>query len=131
MKLLFLSEQDTITKTVFIFLTLLLGGVLFANGSLASENCSEYSETPALCNACCNPENTQSHCHNQCSHPIDLPRVALISNGNIHSDIFGLETITSKVSGLIPEPHLSPLCISNEKTYTSTPIFLQNESFLI
>jgi hypothetical protein len=131
MKLLFHNKQDISLKVVFLFLLLLLSGILFVNGSIAFENCREYSETPALCDTCCNPENTQRHCHNQCSLPIDLPKVALVSNGSVHSDTFDLAAIQSKISGRIPEPELNPLFISNEKTYTSPPIFLQNESFLI
>ena len=131
MKLIFHSKQDVIVKSAFIFLALVLSGILFVNGSIASDNCREYSETQALCNACCNPENTQSHCHNQCSLPINLPKVALISNGSVHSDTFGFTAIPFKISGRIPEPQLDPLFISNKKTYPSPPIFLQNESFLI
>ena len=131
MKLLFHSKQDVIVKSVFVFLALLLSGVLFVNGSIASEHCGKYSETPELCSACCNPEYFQSHCHNQCSLPIDLPNFALVSNGSLYSDTFDLAAIQSKISDRIPEPELNPLFISNEKTYTSPPIFLQNESFLI
>lgn len=139
MKRKFDNKHDTIAKVTFICLALLLCGFLFATGSIASEHCGEYShsgiqsfdESMTVCDVCRNSEHSQKQCHNQCSLPIDLPKVALASNGGAYSDTYSLAVSRVKILGRISNPERNPLINSVEKTCISPPIFLQNESFLI
>lgn len=138
MRYIFHSKQVITTKIVFIFVTL-VSGILFVTGSIAAEDCRQYSHSgiksfdgnSALCNACCNSEASQGQCCNQCSLPIDLPKVALVSNGGMHSDSLGIAAAPVKYYGQIPNAGSNPYIISIEKIYKAPPIFLQNESFLI
>ena len=139
MKRIFDNKHDSIAKVTFIYLALLLSGFLFATGSIASEDCVEYShsgiqsfdENLTVCDVCCNSEHSQKQCRNQCSLPIDLPKVALVSNGGGYSDTHNLAVSPIKNCGCIADPEHGPHSTPIDHTYISPPIFLQNESFLI
>jgi len=130
MKSILYAKQETTAKIVFVFLALLLSGLLFVSESIASESCKQYDGTPALCNACCNPENAQNHCRNICLFLFNLPKIALVSNGTL-SDSLSITTNPGEIDDWTPDSGRKPFFLCIEKTYTSTPIFLQNESFLI
>ena len=133
------QNQDTAVKILFVCLALLLSGVFFVSGSIASEGCTQYSHSATrpfygssiLCNICCNTEHTKKNCRNQCSLPIELPKVAMVSNGGVQSDSSPFIADTIKIHDPINNSGRNTHIISKEKILKSPPIFLQNESFLI
>jgi len=133
------QSQDRAVKILFVCLALLLSGVFFASESIASEDCAQYSHSvirtfygsSILCNACCNTEHSKKNCRSQCSLPIELPKVAVVSNGGIQSDSSPFIADPIKIHDPINNSGRNTHIISKEKTFKFPPIFLQNESFLI
>jgi len=135
----YFQSQDTTIKIIFICLALLLSGVFFVSGSIASEDCGQYSHSAIrpfdgssiLCNACCNTEHSKKNCRNQCSLPIELSKVAVVPNGGVKSDSSLFTAAPVKICDQIHDPERNTHIISIEKSFKFPPIFLQNESFLI
>ena len=139
MKRIIDNNHDSIANVTYIYLALLLSGFLFVTGSIASEDCGEYShsviqtfdENLTVCDVCCNSEQSQKQCRNQCSLPTDLPKFALVSNGGGYSDTYNLAVSPIHNCNWRADPEHSPLSTPIDHTFISPPIFLQNESFLI
>jgi len=133
------QSQDTAIKILFVCLALLLSGVFFVSGTIASEDCTQYSHSAIspfygnsiLCNACCNTEHSQKNCRNQCSLPFELPKVAVVSNGGAQSDSSPFIADPIKIHDPINNSGRNTHIISKEKTFNFPPIFLQKETFLI
>lgn len=133
------SRQEFAIQIAFISLVLLLGGSLFASGAMASEGCGMNShqdmqssgEIMNLSKSCCCLGETECLCHAQSSQPIQVPTVALVSNGGLHSDSYSLTIALIKaVDGMLyPEKGLN--FQSLKKALTSPPLFLLNTSFII
>jgi hypothetical protein len=92
----------------------------------------QYSGKGQLqCFVDCSTGNTHSDCASHCSPPVELPKVAVVSNGGFNSDSFGLTVAPIKAVEDLFVPDGNPSFLSLNKPYVTPPIFLQNQSFLI
>lgn len=132
-------NHNAAIKILLFGLALLLGGGLFASESMAAEHCKpsmhDYIATfdvhSTLCNACSNAQHANNNCRNQCSLPIELPKIAAVSNGGVPSDSFLFAAAHVKIKDWIPDSGRNSHVISTELSFKPLHIFLQNESFLI
>ena len=139
MKKNYFQSHDTAINILIFCLALLLSGVFFVSGAIASEDCEQYSHSAIrsfygnsiLCNACCKTEHSKKNCRNQCSLPIKLPKAAVVSNGGVQSDSSLFTADSIKIHDPINNSGRNTHIISKERTFKFPPIFLQNESFLI
>ena len=133
------KSQHTAIKIPFVCLALLLSGVFFVSGSIPSEDFTQYSHSAIspfygnsiLCNACCNTKHSPKNCLNKCSLPMELPKVAVVSNGGVQSDSFPFTADSIRIHDPINNSGRNTHIISKEKTFKFPPIFLQNETYLI
>ena len=132
-------KREIATKIALISLGLLLSVCLFVTGSIASESCGidshrnmQYSgKGQVQCLDHCSTGNTHNDCASHCSPPVELPKVAVVSNGGFNSDSFGLTVTPIKAVEYLFDPDGNPSFQSLDKPYVTLPIFLQNQSFLI
>jgi hypothetical protein len=133
------SKREIAIKIAFISLVLLLSGSLFASGSMASEGCGmnspqdmhSFSESSNLCRACCDLGDAQCVCHAQCSQPVEMPDVVLVSSGGFHSDSYSLTVSPVKVFDGLLFPEGGPNFLFFKKAVVSPLLFLLNKSFII
>lgn len=138
MKMNSYSKREIAIKIAFISLVLLLSGGLFASGSMASEDCGmnspqdmhSFGESSNLYRACCDLGDAQCVCHAQCSQPVEMPILVLVSSGGFHS-FYSLNLAPVKAFGGLPYPEGGPNVLFSKKAVVSPLLFLLNESFVI
>jgi hypothetical protein len=139
MKMNSYSIRKTAIKAAIISLFFLLSGGLLVSGSMASEGCGMNSpqdtrplgEISNLCKACCDLIDSQCLCRTQCSQPVEMPKVVLVSSGGVHSDNTILTVASAKVFDGMRYPKGGPKCPFSKQVVSSPPLFLMNQSFII
>lgn len=132
-------KREIAIKIAFISLVLLLSGNLFAYTAMASEDCGMnspadmqfFGENSNLCKTCCCLGDAQCVCPTQCSQPVEMPIVVLVSNGSLHSGSYSLTLAPVKTFDEMHYPESSLNFPSYKEAATLSPLFLLNQSFII
>ncbi len=139
MKMAPYPRREIAIKIAFISLVLLLSGNLFAYTAMASEDCGMnspadmqfFGENSNLCKTCCCLGDAQCVCPTQCSQPVEMPVVVLVSNGSLHSGSYSLTLAPVKTLHGMHYPEGGLNFPSSKKAVALSPLFLLNQSFII